>query len=180
MKHLSFISLALCLFLACNTPANNGIATANNTATKDTAVAYAYPVTYFSEYDKADPKYAQIILDIWKDYDNNTFANHRDAFADTVAMDFSNGSTFTGSKDSLLAMMNKYRSQHDAASSTVQVVETVKPKGKDETWVSVWGTEYDTDKGKKDSVHLNENWMFNKDGKIAYMTLLAQKPHVGK
>ena len=66
-------------------------------------------------------------------------------------------------------------------SSSVEVVTTLKPKGKDETWVCVWGKEVDTHKdGKMDSTYLNENWMFNKDGKVAYMSQFkanASKTH---
>ena len=61
--------------------------------------------------------------------------------------------------------------------SSVEVVTALKPKGKDETWVCVWGKEVDTHNNNKiDSVDLHEMWMFNKDGKIAYMGQYQAKP----
>ena len=54
----------------------------------------------------------------------------------------------------------------------------VKSTDKNEDWVCIWGTEVNTDKkGKTDSVHLQETWRFNKDGKI---DLLYQHSRVAK
>ena len=182
MKRLFLLSTPLMLLVACNTSATKSETASDTTSNRDTAAAvtYAYPVDYFSEYDKGDPSYAQTVLNLWKDYDHNTLEDHLDVFADTIRIEFRDGSIFQGTRDSLLAMMKKYRTPIDSVYSTVAVVETVKPKGKDVTWVSVWGTEYDIKKGKKDSVNLNENWMYDKNGKIAFMTQYAQKPPTGR
>lgn len=184
MKHLFFLSIPLIVFAACSSSTSNSNtaadSTKNNNDTATAAVTYAYPVSYFSEYDKADPKHAQTVLDIWKDYDNNTFDNHHDAFADTVTIQFRDGTTLHGSRDSVFSMLKKYRTSLDSAYSTVAAVETIKPKGKDEIWVSVWGTEYDKLKGKQDSVALQEDWMFNKDGKIAFIMQYGRKLPAGR
>ena len=76
-----------------------------------------------------------------------------------------------------MSSAKKYRGSLKNAVSSVEVVTTLKPKGKDETWVCVWGKEVDThNNGKMDSVYLNENWMFNKDGKVAYMSQFQSAP----
>jgi len=75
----------------------------------------------------------------------------------------------------MLSATKAYRASLGTATSTVIAWTTIKPKGKDETWVIIWGKEVDEKNGKKDSVNLNENWMFNKDGKISFMTQYAQK-----
>jgi hypothetical protein len=179
MKHFSIAACALCALVACNS-------TTNSSATKDTATAaivpdtnqnvtYAYPVEY-SNFTIGDPKYAQTVLELWKDYDNNTFDNHTDVFSDSVIMDLAGGQTVMG-KDSALAGVKRYRSSLQNAVSSVEVVTTLKPKGKDESWVCVWGKEVDTHKdGKKDSVYINENWMFDKNGKVAYMSQFQATP----
>lgn len=181
MKQLSMIACMACLLIACNTATkststNDTMAAAGTPATVDENVTYAYPVAYSSDFTIGDSKYAQTVLELWKDYDNNTFDNHLDAFADSVAMDFSDGSTIRG-KDSVIASAKAYRSSMKNAVSSIDVITTLKPKGKDETWVCVWGKEVDThNNGKVDSVFQNENWEFNKDGKIIYMAQYAAKP----
>src|SRR5204863_9861858 len=102
--------------------------------------------------------------------------NHKDAFADSVSMDLS-GTSMSGTRDSIVAGAKAFRSSFKNAVSSVDAVTTLKPKGKDETWVCVWGKEVDTHKnGKVDSVYLQENWKFNKDGKIAYVSQFSAKP----
>jgi hypothetical protein len=44
-----------------------------------------------------------------------------------------------------------------------------------ENWVSIYGTEYTTIKNKVDSADLQENWRFNKDGKINMMHQYKRK-----
>jgi hypothetical protein len=181
MKQFSIITCALCLLVACNTATNSS-------ETKDTAttaaivpdtnqnVTYAYPIEYSSDFTIGDSKLAQTVLELWKDYDNNAFDNHTDAFSDSVIMDLAGGQTIKG-KDSALAGVKRYRSSLQNAVSSVEVVTTLKPKGKDESWVCVWGKEVDTHKnGKKDSVYINENWMFDKNGKVAYMSQFQATP----
>lgn len=180
----------ICVLVACNSATTSkenksdsmtaSVPPEENAAPQQANVTYAYPVEYSSDFTIGDPKYAQTVLELWKDYDNNTFDNHKDVFADSVSMDFSNGSSVTNmSKDSIFNMVKKFRSSLKNAVSSVEVLTTLKPKGKDETWVCVWGKEVDThNNGKMDSVYYNENWMFNKDGKVAYIAQYEAKPHV--
>ena len=181
MKQVSISLLALCFFAACNTATTSSEATADTTAattaTSNENVTYAYPVNYSSDFEIGDAKYAQTVLDLWKDFDNNTFDNHRDAFGDTLRMEFPDGSEMHGPTDSVIAGVKSYRSTLKSVSSSIDAVTTLKPKGKDETWVCVWGKEVDTHKNNKvDSTYYQENWMFNKDGKIAYMSQYSAKP----
>jgi hypothetical protein len=181
MKKLSLIACIACLFVACNT-ANTSTNSKDTMAATDTTamsinenVTYAYPVSYSSDFAIGDSKYAQTVLELWKDYDNNTFDKDADDFSDSVSMDFPDGSTVKG-KDSAMTSAKTYRSSLKNAVSSVEAITTLKPNGKDETWVCVWGKEVDTHQdGKMDSIYLNENWMFNKDGKVAYMSQLMAK-----
>jgi|SRR5690242_6688312 len=180
MKQLLPAACIICVLVACNTATTssnkNDTTAADTTAMNATDVSYAYPVEYSSDFTIGDPKYAQMVLELWKDYDNNTFDNHKDYFADSVTMDFS-GMNISGTRDSIVAGAKAHRSSLKNSTSSVEVVTTLKPKGKDETWVCVWGKEVDThDNGKIDSIYLQENWMFNKDGKIAYMSQFEAKP----
>lgn len=182
MKHLSLATLIMCALVACNTAttsSNTNDSTANSTDTTamQQNVSYAYPVEYSSDFTIGDPKYAQTVLELWKDFENNTLDNHKDAFADSVTMNFASGTKISGLRDSILAGAKAERSSLKNVSSSIVVVTTLKPKGKDETWVCLWGKEVDThNDGKMDSIYLNENWMFNKEGKIAYMDQYRQNP----
>ena len=188
MKQLLLAAYIICAFVACNTATTSTDTkdTMAATATDTTATAmnqnvtYAYPVAYSSDFSIGDSKYAQTVLELWKDYDNNTFDKDAGDFSDSVAMDFPDGSTVKG-KDSAMASAKAYRGSLKNAVSSVDVVTTLKPNGKDETWVCVWGKEVDThNNGKVDSVYLQENWEFNKDGKIIYMSQFMAKPNVPK
>jgi hypothetical protein len=170
------------MFAACNTATTSSDNTSDTTAASTSSnenVTYAYTPTYSADFEIGDSKLAQTVLELWKDFDNNTFDNHKDAFADSVMMEFPDGSQMNGPRDSIIAGAKAYRSSLKNVASTVDVVTTLKPKGKDETWVCVWGKEVDTHKNDKvDSIYYQENWMFNKDGKISYMSQFSMKPHV--
>lgn len=179
------LAACVCMLVACNTATTSTTIKDTTAATTDatamsTNVTYAYPVEYSSDFIIGDSKYAQTVLELWKAWDNNSFDDHKDAFADSVSMDFSDGSSVINmSRDSLVAMAKKSRGSLKNAVSSVEVITALKPKGKDESWVCVWGKEVDThNNGKVDSINHNENWMFNKEGKIVYMGQYEAKPYV--
>jgi hypothetical protein len=183
MKQLSLAACILCVLVACNSATtssnkNDTTASTSDSTAMNTNVEYAYPVGYSSDWSIGDPKYAQMVLELWKDYDNNTFDNHKDYFADSVTMDLAGGTSLVNvSRDSALNNVKRYRSSLKNAVSSVEVLTALKPKGKDETWACVWGKEVDTyNNGKMDSIYLNENWEFNKDGKIIYMAQFQATP----
>ena len=60
-----------------------------------------YTANYSSNFQIGDPANSKMILELWKDYDDNAFDRH-DYFADTAVMFFPDGSMVRG-KDSILA-----------------------------------------------------------------------------
>lgn len=178
MKRLFTLCMPLCM-VACNSSTDSGNAATSKDTTmssqQSAPVTYAYPIGYSADFEQGNSQYAQTVLKLWKDYNNNSLDNDQSYFADTVMMEFANGSGFKGNPDSVVAAVKKARGAYASAVSTVDVVTTLKPKGKDEQWVCVWGKEVDEQNGKRDSVYLNENWRFNKDGKIDFMTQYMQK-----
>lgn len=126
--------------------------------------------------ENARKKVAKLVLDIWKDYDNNTIKNSAALFADTTRFYDASGRMVKG-KDSIISIIDTYRNSIASVKEDVSAIVVLKPKGKDETWVCVWGKEVDAMKdGKKDSVFLQESWMFNKDEKVANIYQYATKP----
>jgi hypothetical protein len=125
-----------------------------------------YPVSYSSKFVMADPKNAETILTLWKDWDAGNLAAHKEMFADRVELHFSDGSMMSSTRDSVLAAGQSHRSSIASSVSTVDAIMSVKSTDKNENWALIWGKEIDTDKkGKVDSFYLQETWRFNKDGK---------------
>ena len=128
-----------------------------------------YTATYSSKFQIGDPKYAQIILKLWKDWDDNTIDQSANMFADTVTIYHPDGTILKG-KEQNLADAKKYRSQFTTVKSTIHAFVNLKSTDHNENWVAIWGTEEDTGKdGKMISNELHEVWRFNKDGKIEMM-----------
>ncbi len=58
---------------------NNGTATSEqkDSSAKTTNVSYAYPIDYSANFEIADPKLAQKVTELWKDFDNNNLDNQK-------------------------------------------------------------------------------------------------------
>lgn len=139
-----------------------------------------YTATYSSKFAMGDPAHSKLILDIWKDWDDNMVDRHASMFADTVTMIFSSGDIVKG-KEKAMSMAKDQRAGMGSAKSTVHAFMSLKSLDKNENWVAVWGEEEDTDKdGKKTTTALHEIWMLNKDGKVAFMHQFSGKVPQGQ
>jgi len=182
MKKVLLLSTS-CLFIySCANNADKTAATSSDTtkvaasSTTTPAVEYPYTATYSSQMEAGDPNNSKKVLDIYKDYDNGNLLAHKEYFADSVEFDLAGGENIKGTRDSILNIAQKGRSNLKSAEDKIITFISSHAKDKGENWVSVWTKEIDTHKdGKIDSIILNENWMLNKDGKIAYMTQLSAK-----
>ena len=135
-----------------------------------------YVAEYSSSFMPGNPAYSKTVLELWKDWDDNTFDLHSDMFADTVMLTFPDGNSVRG-KDSAIIQAKKIRGGLASAKSTVEAWMPTKSIDRNEEWVLVWGREEDTDmNGKKTTVLLHEIWRFNKDGKIDFMRQYMSKP----
>lgn len=175
---VAMIAIAIAL-IACNSDKKTETAAANETASTSEKIDYAYKATYSSDFEMGNPKYAEAVLKLWKDWDNGNIIPAKDMFADTVEMRLRDGSAMTGPRDSILAGGQAFRDGFTKVESVVHAFFPTRSKDKDEDWVCIWGTEYNTDKqGKVDSVGLQEIWRFNKQGKVDFMVQhgMALKP----
>ena len=127
-----------------------------------------YTATYSSSFKVGKPAYASMILDLWKDWDDNRFDRH-DYFADTVRMFFSDGSMTKG-KAANLEAAKKYRGGMSKVTSVIHAWIPLHSTDKMEDVVCVWGEEENTyPDGKVEKKSIHEVWWFNKDGKISMM-----------
>jgi hypothetical protein len=164
MKTSFFFIAAFCFILSENTSAQNS--KANN--------ALPYQATYSSNFKIGNQKYAAMVLDLWKDWDDNNFDRHQ-YMADTVTMYLPDGSVTKGLAANL-AGAKKYRGSLKSAKSIVYAWVPLVSVDKNEDAICVWGEEEDVmADGTVDKKTLHEVWFFNKDGKVASMRQWSAK-----
>ena len=130
--------------------------------------AMPYKATYSSSFKIGKANYSAIILNLWKDWDDNTFDKH-DYFSDTVVMMFPDGSVTRGKAANLVAA-KKYRGGMKSASSIIHAWVPLSSTDLNEDAVCVWGHEEDTyADGRVEKKDLHEVWWFNKEGKVSRM-----------
>ena len=152
-------------------------ATADSSKKETVAVTYPYNIDYSSSFEIGDAAQARMLLELWKDWDNNTLAMSGSKFADSVNLNFADGTNISGPKDSVIAISQRYRDMFSKVESSVSAVIPLKSTDKNENWVTVWGKEVYTDKkGKTDSSFLQETWRFNKEGKVDLLYQYRAKP----
>lgn len=124
-----------------------------------------YKAGYSSDYKMGNPAYAKMVLELWKDWDDNTFDKH-DYFSDTVKFYGSDSSVVKGKAENLAAA-KKYRGGMTSAKSVVHAWVPLTSNDKKDDLVCIWGTETDTwPDGRTEKRDLHEVWWFNKDGKV--------------
>jgi hypothetical protein len=150
------------------------------TASKMDDSAMPYKATYSSKFVMGDPANGKLVLDMWKDFDDNAFERHADMFADTAMIFLSDGQVVKG-RDSMMAGVKQYRNSLASVKSDVHAYMSLKSVDHNENWVAIWGTEHDTWKdGKTSSVELHEIWRLNKDGKIDMIRQFSRKAEPAK
>jgi hypothetical protein len=90
-------------------------------------------------------------------------------------MYFSDGSSLSAGRDSIIAMGQRHRNTLAKVVDRVEAVTALKSTDKNENWVLIWGMETSTAKnGKVDSVNLQETWRLNKEGKVNLLFQYSQ------
>lgn len=162
------IPVALLLLVAsCNTPSNEPAAVTAEPTTAPAPAKHDYGVkaTYSSDFALADPALGDIVVKLWKQYDENKLADGKDYFADSVDVKMP-GFIKKMSRDSMIVGVSGDRSQYSKVNSVIDAIIPVKANDKDESAVLMWGVETSTMKGKETKRDIHEVWIFNKAGKI--------------
>lgn len=135
---------------------------------------YPYTAMYSSKFVKGNDKYASMVLQAWKGYDDNNFDGMGAMFADTVKVILADG-TFIQGKDNAMKGIKDYRGSFADAKSVVHAWMPVRSVDRNEDWVLIWGDETDRKAdGTTLTSGLHEAWQFNKDGKVVYIRQFAQ------
>jgi len=110
MRKIPFF-VAITFLVACNsstdkskmeTPKNS-----DSTMPKQESLTYPYTASYSSDFEMGDPKNAQTLLQLYKDFDNNTLDNSKNSFAEVDTMIFADGNMFVGTRDSLITLAKR-------------------------------------------------------------------------
>lgn len=126
-------------------------------------------MTYSAKFEFIDPEKGKMVLDFWKEFDNNTLDNSKNIFADTVTI-LMPDLVLKASRDSILAAIKYYRSSYDVMNTELDVVMSVKCTDKGGDWVLVWAKEKRTDKMKvAHTFKYQQVWALNKEGKVEFM-----------
>jgi len=176
-RNLLFASLFILLSCNSNQPAQTEASKPAPDTVAVQNINSPYAIGYSAKFVMGNPKYAENVLALWKDYDNGNLSAHKDFFADSVQCMLADGAMMHTTRDNMIAGVQKHRDMFSSAVDRVDAVMAVKSTDKNEDWVLVWGTEIETHKnGKVDSVDLQETWRINKDGK-ADMLLQYMRPY---
>src|SRR5258708_26087419 len=101
-------------------------------------MSYPYKATYSSDFKIGNPAHAKMILELWKDWDDNAFDRHN-YFADTVVMFLSDGGVLKG-KDSCLAAAKRFSGSMSSATSVLNAWIPLKSIDRNQDWVALCGT----------------------------------------
>jgi hypothetical protein len=180
MRKIPFF-VAITFLAACNSNTNQPKTEAAKDSTsavpKQENLTYPYTADYSSDFEIGDAKNAQTLLQLYKDFDNNTLDNSKNSFAEVDTMIFADGNMYVGSRDSLIALATKSRGRMGSVVDSVHAWIPLRSKDRNEDWVVIWSREISTDaKGKKSVRELQETWRFDKNGKINLMYQYLQAP----
>ncbi|MEI6947215.1 hypothetical protein V9K67_08465 [Paraflavisolibacter sp. H34] len=144
------------------------VATAPAAATvKAPQTALPYKPTYASRFEIGDQGHAQKVLEVYKDYENNSLDGR--LFATSLEVQYPEGFSVKG-RDEVLARMREERSGLASIKNTIGTVLAFQSPGRPESWVSVWARSEAVGRdGVKTRSSVNEIWRINKDGLIDFM-----------
>jgi hypothetical protein len=138
-------------------------------------IVMPYKALYSSDFSMGNPEYTKKVLDMYKALEENRIDDIAQYHADTVTRFNYAQKYITLSRDSLIKVVKKFRSQFKEFSETPEAFMAVHANDKNEDWVLTWIEERVTyPNGRKDSTTYQECWRFNKEGKIYWVDSFAK------
>jgi hypothetical protein len=167
MKKISIALIAASIIMGCTNEKKTDEAAAKPVEEKKEAVALPYKADY-ADFSMGDQNHTKMVLDFFKMFEESKLADGRSMLTDTVTVDFSDGSKFMGTADSLIKMGIQYRGMYAKLETRIDACMAVHSNDKNEDWVLIWDRTYSTDqKGKIDSTRGQSYWQI-KNNKISY------------
>ena len=183
MKKLLFISFSMAFFFSCNNAEKTEATVATpavETLTVETpapVVNYPYQGTIASDLKIGNPQYTVKVLEMYKILEKGEAVDSLllPYFAENVTSIAFDEKEFKGPSAEWVKKVSNFRSQFKSLNEEFLTFVALRSDAKDLDFVSVWFKERVVRKnGKADSTLYQENWRFNKDGKIYYRTAFAR------
>src|SRR4026209_285638 len=114
MKRVILISIALTVLLsACNEKTADRMKGTGDEK-KDTTqqINYPYKAAYSSDFSMGKPEHVTLVLNMFKAWEEGRMNDMRAMLADSVSVNFSDGSSFNGTADSLIRMGTQMRANY--------------------------------------------------------------------
>ncbi|MBV8389055.1 MAG: hypothetical protein JO080_04570 [Mucilaginibacter sp.] len=172
MKKVLYLFAAIALFASCKGgTSTDGTAKTDSASAQKESVPMAYKASYSSSFTISDnAKNEQMVLQSYKDWEDNTLKNGSTYLGDTVIMDFSNGKHLVAPRDGMLKEWQNFRDSLSSVKLNVVAVVNLHSADKNTDWVAVWYKETDTYKtGKIDSAFYQDDNNV-KNGKLIYIS----------
>jgi hypothetical protein len=166
MKKTLYLFAAIALLASCKSETKP-----TDTAAKTDSVVMPLKASYSSSFTISDnSKNAQLVLQSYKDWEDNNLKNAPAYLADTVTMDFSSGRHLMAPRDGIVKDWQNFRDSLSSVKLNIVAVTNLHSTDKNADWVGVWYTEIDTYKtGKVDSAfYQDDNRIVN--GKMSYIS----------
>ncbi|RYY38556.1 MAG: hypothetical protein EOO08_14285 [Chitinophagaceae bacterium] len=141
-----------------------------------TAAALPYVATYSTQLHPGNAAYGIVVLNAWKDYDDNAIERSESIFTDNLQLHTSDGKVFSGKEDAIRSIKD-FRARFAKTASSVATWTVFKStEHPDEQMVAIWGSETDTyADGKVEKFNIHELWYFNSEGKVFMIRTFLQK-----
>jgi ketosteroid isomerase-like protein len=170
MKKILLCVSAGVLLLSCNSKTESTTATSpDSTAATTPAVALPYTASYASNFttDVSDADLNMVLM-TYKDWADGSIPNLSNSIADSIAVEFSSGDHFSGTKADLMKLWGTYRDSLSSVIIDMQGWQKMYAPDKKEAHIVTWYKETDTYKsGKVDSAYFHDINRV-KDGKITW------------
>jgi hypothetical protein len=172
MKKLLFILIVSIIYSACT----NQTAGIHEIAKSDASpVSFPYTAGYSSKFSMGSDSNSLAVLESYKAWETGDMEALKNTVADSVSFNFSDGSKFMGTRDSMMYYASKVRDSLSKVEIRVDAWLPLHSEDKNADWVCVWYSETDTHKnGKVDSAYYQEDNMLNKDRKIVFVSSKKQ------
>jgi len=177
MKKILFIIIISMIYAACTGNGSKTTSTdsSSTVSNAEPAVTMPYKASYSSDMSIGKQANALIVLNSYKAWETGDMTAFANTIADSVYLNFSDGSKFAGTKDSMMILAKQYRDSLASVKLDIDVWIPVHSNDKNEDAVLVWYKEIDTHKdGKVDSAYYSDiNGL--KDGKIDFIQTHVMK-----
>jgi len=178
MKNLIFIVVVSSVYTACQgttTASKESTANSAGTSSGTSSISFPYTAEFTSKFSIGKDSNSLLVLNLYKALEANDMNALANVLADSVNLNFADGSTFSGSRDSVIAMTKKYRDSLSSIKFDFDAWIPVHADDKNGDAVLTWYKETDTYKnGKVDSIYFHDiNGI--KDGKVDFLESMSRK-----